>query len=258
VVPFSVKLPDVVDVGEHDGCIAIQEENQSSKSAGNGVALTFRTALRVAITVPGKIVKSLEFEGIKTSTSGKGTVVVTPTIQNTGNVSLDTKLRTELVPILGVSVTQDNGSYPILPRSKASWNLELKQPFWGGIYKARVQASYNADPNDGIGDTSGKTKTIASESSFVFVAPKPLALIIELAVIAAIAAAVYALYRRAKHTSHVRTSWHKYTVKDHDTIIKIAKHHDIGWKRLATANKLKAPYHLEPGQELKVPPKKGV
>jgi hypothetical protein len=257
-VPFTVTVPAQADVGEHNGCVAIQEEDQKSATTGNGVALTFRTAIRVAVTIPGKIVKSLDFIGVTASKNEAGSVVVVPTIRNTGNVSLDTQLKTELSPIFGTAVSQDNGSYPILPRSTASWNLEIKSPFWGGLYRAKVTAAYNADPAAGIGAKNPDLKTLSSKSSLVVITPKPLAAAVEAAVVLALAAAVWWLLRRQRRSRHVRSKWRTYTVKEHDTIVKIAQHHGVAWKQLASANKLKAPYHIEAGQELKVPPKKEV
>jgi hypothetical protein len=258
VVPFNVTLPSRVDVGEHDGCIAIQEEGQKSSTSGNGVALTFRTAIRVAVTVPGKITKSLQFESIKTGSAEGGNVVITPTIRNTGNVSLDTRLKSELTPILGVRTSQDNGSYPILPRSKASWNLELKRPFWGGLYKAKVSATYSTYPTSGLGVSKGAMKTISSTSGLLFVAPAPAALGIELLILALVAAGIAYLLRRRMHHRQVRRHWQSYTVKDGDTINKVAHRFDVSWKRLAKANKLRAPYTLESGRQLRVPPTENI
>jgi hypothetical protein len=208
----------------------------------------------VAVTVPGKIIKSLDFKSVKTGSITDKSVVVTPTIRNTGNVSLDTKLKTELVPVLGTKVTEDNGSYPILPRSSASWNLEVKRPFWGGLYKARVSATYNADPAAGIGDKNDDPKTITRTSSLVFIAPATGALVIELLVLLLIIVAAGWLLRGRMHHRHVRRHWQSYSVKDGDTINSIANRFGVSWKRLAKANKLRAPYTLETGRRLRVPP----
>ncbi len=254
-VPFTITVPNKADVGEHNGCIAIEDKTATApQQEQSGVVLGFRSAIRVAITIPGNIVKSLALSTVGIEHLQNGNVLVKPAATNKGNVSLDTDLTTYLRPVLGVSSTTKNGSYPVLPSSTASWNFEIESPFWGGWYRADVAATYNNDPTAGIGSKDTSSRTVSKQSSVFFVAPQPLALVIELAVILLLLLLLWALLRRAKHRSHVRRHWQTYTVVDGDNINKIATKTDVGWKKIAKANKLKAPYHLEPGQTLKIPP----
>jgi hypothetical protein len=251
VIPFTVTVPSNPSVGEHDGCIAIQTADQSKNGAKSGVVLSFRSAIRVAVTIPGKIVKALAIKSIETTTDDND-IVVTPTLKNTGNVSLDTKVKASLD---GFGSTGTSGSYPILPRSEASWNFTIKKPFWGGWYRAVVTATYNSTPSSGIGNSSGVDKTLVKKSGLFFIAPAPAAMVIDLVVLVALAVALWWILRGHMHKQRVKVEWETYKVKQNDTIVKVAEQHHVAWKRLAAANKLKAPYHLEPGQELKVPPR---
>lgn len=254
VVPFTVTVPAKVDVGEHDGCIAMQDSSSDNKSDKGGVVLSFRSAIRVAVTIPGKIVKQLQILSITTHRTDGGNIIVAPTLKNTGNVSLDTKLTSSLAPILGAGRSSNISTYPILPRSSASWNFELKRPFWGGLYHATVKATYSTDPASGLGAKGGNLKTISLSSGMFFIAPAAGALVIELIVLVLILAAAAWLLRQRIHHHKVRRHWESYTVKDGDTINKVAKRFDVSWKRLARANKLRAPYALETGRRLRVPP----
>jgi hypothetical protein len=254
VVPFTVTVPLKVDVGEHDGCIAIQEASQANASDKSGVVLSFRSAIRMAVTIPGKIVKKLSITNISTQPGNNNTVVITPAVRNEGNVSLDTTIRSSLQPLVGVGSVDTTGTYPILPRSSASWNLELKRPFWGGWYRATVAATYNSDPASSLGSKNGMRTTVRKTSHVLFVAPAPLALVIELLIILVIIGLIAWVLRRRRQYHHVRTRWSNYKVNDGDTIMVVARRHHVSWKRLARANKLRAPYHLEAGQTLRVPP----
>lgn len=259
VVPFTVTVPTNSSVGEHDGCIAVQDDSQTTKQTGqNGVVLGFRSAIRVAITIPGTIVKKLSILSVSATQNpqNKHNIIVTPTVKNGGNVSLDTQVKTTIQPVVGVGQSSTTGTYPILPQSEASWNFELKRPFWGGWYRATVYATYGANPTSGIGAKDSSRTTIVKSSSIFFASPQPIALLIELLVVGAVLIAVgYYLMRRRSH-HHVRRHWTSYTVKEGDTITTVAGKYEVSWKRLASANKLKAPYALQAGEKLKVPPTK--
>jgi tripartite-type tricarboxylate transporter receptor subunit TctC len=51
IIPFTIKAPANVSVGEHNGCILIQEKKESVKGQA-GVSLSVRTGIRLAITIP--------------------------------------------------------------------------------------------------------------------------------------------------------------------------------------------------------------
>ncbi len=255
-IPFTITAPDKVDVGEHNGCIAIEDASQKTdQTSQNGVVLGFRSAIRVAVTIPGKIVKSVAITSVDVTRLDNGNFRITPNLKNTGNVSLDTTLNTTLDPIVGDGPTQANGTFPVLADTTASWNFEFERPFWGGWYHARVSAVYNSDPETGLGAEGGQQKTISASSGLFFAPPKPLAFLIEVGLIGLIVAGVIWLFNRRTHKHHVKQHWTHYKVKTGDTIQDIAEKYDISWKKLATANKLKPPYTVKSGQDLKVPPK---
>lgn len=253
VVNFTVNVPPNADVGEHNGCITIQDKSMSTK-ASSGVILGFRSAIRVAVTVPGKIVKSLSLLRVQISGPTNGTYVVSPTAQNKGNVSLDTKITASLSPIVGQGTVASGGTYPVLPGSKSSWNLKVKRPFWGGFYRAKASATFSSDSAKSLGQSGGPTKTITKYSSVVFVTPQPLALAIELIILCLIVLLVLWLLRRRMASRQVKTRWQGYIVQPGDTIAKVAKAHQVSWKQLAKHNKVKPPYHLAAGTSIKIPP----
>lgn len=262
VVPFTVSVPNDknVSVGEHDGCIAIQTAAQTAKqSKQSGVLLSFRTATRVVVTVPGKIVKKLKVNQVAVKQPGNNKLTISPTITNAGNVSLDTNLRTKLLSVFGVSAaTAQNGTTPVLPKDSATRNFEVPQPFWGGFYRAQVDATYNANPASGLGQTNkSDEQTVSSTSSWFFVAPAPAALLIELAAVLVIAGLIYWFVRQRRRQTDVRQNWEDYKVKASDKLPALAESRGIAWKEVARANGLKAPYHLEKGQTIKLPPKQG-
>jgi hypothetical protein len=259
IIPFTVTVPktDKVDVGEHDGCITIQAASQTAKqSQQNGIVLSFRSAIRLVVTIPGKIIKKLTIDKVGITKNNDGSYQVTPVATNSGNVSLDTKLTINTVTMFGNSLaTIKEGTTPILPRTTASWNYKLKKPFWGGFYKAQVVATYNSNPNSELGvNTDATPVTITKSSSSFFVMPSPLALLIELAVLLGLIGVVVWFVRKKLHKKHVKKTWETYTMEEGDTLQRLAKEFNVPWKKIASVNKLKPPYELHKGQKLKLPP----
>jgi len=186
-IPFTITAPQNADVGEHNGCIAVQDASEdATKADDGGVLLSFRSAIRVAVTVPGKIIKKLTIDSVAVTSNDAGKLVVSPTVNNEGNVSLDTTLTTTIRSFFGTEQATSKSTYPVLSRSKASWNFELDKPFWGGWYTAEVTAAYSDDSNATLGQKDKTPKQVKRSSSYVFVAPQPAALAAELGILALI------------------------------------------------------------------------
>jgi hypothetical protein len=257
VVDFTITVPQNASTGEHSGCITIQEDKAPSAGSDGGIVLSFRSAIRVSITIPGDIVKAITVSGVKLNpkTDDAKQFTIQPTLTNTGNVSLDTEITTRLVSAFGTVASETTSTYPVLPRTSARWNFDVNRPFWGGWYRATVNATYNANVAEGIGQTGNEKKeTVKGASSYAFVTPSPLALLIEALVVVGFLATILVLVRRLRHRRVVKNHWSHHTVVENDSLQKIAKQYHVSWKRVASANKIRAPYHLEPGTKIKVPP----
>lgn len=258
VVDFTVTAPKNASTGEHGGCITIQEGKSPEASTGTGVVLSFRSAIRVAVTIPGDIVKAVSIGGVilKANTNDETQYTIQPSLTNSGNVSLDTEITSNLVSLFGIQTASRTSSYPLLPGSTARWDFDVDRPFWGGLYRADVIASYNSNTAESLGQTDkAETQTTSASSSFVFITPAPIALLIELLLLIGLVVLVVIAVRRLRHRKVVKKHWRHHTIVEGDSLQKIAKHYHVSWKKLATANKIRAPYHLEPGTKIKVPPR---
>jgi hypothetical protein len=249
-VNFSVTVPAHADVGEHNGCIAIQDVSAGTQQSQNGIALSFRSALRVAVTVPGTLVTKLQFVDVKTKSLSQEKLQVTPTVRNLGNVSLDTDLQVKLVNMFNAPVVSNGGKFPVLRQTTGKFNFELETPFWGGWYKRVTEARYAPLAQS---DTKPTPETLKTQSAWVFIMPQPLAALIELGVIVLAAAAIVAtIWRRYRHNQmHVRAMRH--TVSSDDDLQTIAQTYHVRWQKIAQLNKLKPPYALKPGTVIRVP-----
>lgn len=258
VVDFTITVPENASVGEHGGCITIMQANQQPSTTSGGIALSFRSAIRIAVTIPGDIVKAVNVSSVslEPNKGDDSKYIIKPGLTNSGNVSLDTKITSKLVSLFGVVSASTTSTYPVLPATSASWNFDVDRPFWGGFYRADVDATYNSNTSESLGQTSDASDeiTVSGQSGYVFITPSPLALAIELIILAAFLIALFLLGRRLTHRRTVKKHWRHHTVEEGESLQKIAKHYHVSWKKLATANRIRAPYHVEPGDKLKVPP----
>ena len=187
VVPFTINVPQNADVGEHNGCILIQEVKPETEGQ-KGMALAFRTGMRVAITIPGEIIKKLELVGFTTTKNKKGIIVLTPKVKNSGNVSVNPDVSIATHSILGANILRQGdklgGKYLVLRNDTSEWNFELKKPFWGGWYRSDLSVEYD----------NGQKEVRLTGSSPFFSWPTPKGLAIEIAIFLLLIGATYLLF----------------------------------------------------------------
>lgn len=254
MVPFTISVPATAGVGEHDGCIVMQEKIASNEQA-SGATLSFRTGLRVSITVPGDIVRSLRIADFSLTKRDDGIILLQPKVQNNGNVSIDADIKVRTSYPFNLGETEYGGQYPVLRGDTSALHFEMARPFWGGWHKAQLSVSYDPHSEAGVGVFSGKELTVLNSSNlWFFTVPSLPGLIIELTIVALFVTGLVLLMRRRAKAKWMRIAWLPYTVKAGDNLQKIAELHGISWKLLAKANNIKPPYAIRAKQKIKVPP----
>lgn len=251
VVNFEITAPDDASPGEHNACVVLQEKAESTLQSGIG--LSFRTAIRAAILVPGDIVKKITPTSINVEPKEKG-VAITAKVKSESNVSLDTTLKVSLKPVVHGSGESQSNTFPVLRGEEAEWNFELKRPFWGGFYKAGFVASYNADTSLTLGENgSGQLTEVAGPYKTIFIWPQPAALVVELLVLALLLFLIFLIPKKIIAKRRIKKSWVDYRVKAGETVTELAQRFGVKWKKLAKVNDLEAPYNLVPGSVIRVP-----
>lgn len=124
----------------------------------------------------------------------------------------------------------------------------------GGFYKAQTSISYNADTTAGIGEYVNESKKIRKDTEYFYMIPAWPAVAVEIAVPLFVIFCIVMLLHRKRRKRQVRTKWQQYTVKTGDTVVSLAAERKIKWKRIVKINNLKAPYLLQNGQQLLLPP----
>lgn len=251
IIPFSITTPKNVSIGEHNGCILVQETKQNKSDAG--VSLSLRSGIRVAVTVPGEVNRSLEFSDFLIEKK-KGSIYLMPSIKNTGNVSIDTQAAVKVSYFFGLTHKTFGGEFPVLRGEIYDFNFELKKPFWGGLYRAQATFDYDTSSGAGIGVTTGEKLTrIKSPSKWFFSAPTILGIVTEIIILVFILFIIALKRLQTKKKKWIKR-WNTYTVQKGDSLDSLAKHHKIHWDLLAEVNKIQPPYTIYEGQTLRIPP----
>jgi len=254
IVPFTISVPESADVGEHNGCVILQEKKTKTGDE-TGISLSFRTGIRTVITIPGELIRKLEIIGLTLAKKQNGNFTISPEVRNTGNVSIDSDISVITKYFFGLIHSRDSGEFPVLRGETSSWNFELPKPFWGGWYKTNFTVEYDSNSEAGVGIKSGEELTLlTSEPVWFFSVPTLGGLAIELLVLLFIVFAILLLWISRKRKKWVETSWTIYEIKQGDDINSLASRFNVSWKLIVKVNKLQAPYVLNPGQKIKLPP----
>lgn len=248
-VPFTIKMPDKVSPGEHNGCLVVQEKNQTPEKKAGGIALTTRTGIRVAITVPGDIKRELAFTGYEViRRQDRDGYILRTNIRNSGNVSIDADIKaTTRYPFWLLKYDETGGEFAVLPFTEAEFNFELEKPFWGLLYRSKPSLTYDADP----GKKVDKRKLTGSAVWF-WVWPHPVAAAVEILLVFGLVFGTRR-YRRYRGEEAEVAGWVKYRVKKGDTLQSIAKTRGTSVRLLAKANQVTRAYRPKARTSLKVP-----
>lgn len=245
VIPFTVNLPENASVGEHNGCILIQEIKEKVPGQA-GATLSVRTGLRVAITVPGQIIKNLSITSFTVDKNENGNWILIPQVTNSGNASVDASVKVVTKNIFGKIFQEHGGLYPILRGQTSTWNFELQPSFWGGWYRTQLVTTYQ--------DVENNEQILKSDRENFFIAPSSLALMIYIGILLMVISSVFYIVIKKQTLKKIYTTWDDYVIMQGDDLMSLANQCNVPWKKFARINRISPPYVLIPGQTIKIPP----
>ncbi|MDN5819591.1 MAG: LysM peptidoglycan-binding domain-containing protein [bacterium] len=254
-IDFTVTVPQKADVGEHNSCLTLQSDE--GESAGPGLHLRMRQAVRMAITIPGDLHRDLSIDSFSSSTK-QGLAEYSMTVANKGNVSADVNMQVSLQTIFGREVDKVSGEYPVLPNENLSQNIASSfRPMFGGIYQAQPSISY--DKRLGIYGTQNpndkQIETKTGDSLKVLLLPTVAGWLIIIGLICAIVAAIWISVDKYQRDRSIKARLKNYTVKSGDSLQTLADESGTKWRDIARVNKISAPYTLKTGDVIKLPSK---
>ena len=263
-IGFTVTVPQRVDVGEHNGCIAVQRVDDEAQSvSGGAIQLKTRQAVRMAVTIPGDIHRKVgidSFQRIKTENLPQFDI----NLINSGNVSADVDINIETKDMFGNVVYSNGGQYVSIGNSKLRLLFDdTEQPFWGGYFTSKASIAY--DKRAGVYGTLDKNQLVYEESKPVsyFVWPSIWAIILGVsALLFLVGVFMWLRQQKGQAKSSAKQSlskpaavWSRYTVKQGDTIASLARKYGTTASKIATINKISTSADLKPGQSIYIPKK---
>lgn len=251
-VPFTVTVPSDVGVGEHNGCIFVQEKR--SNSTQQGISLSVRSGVRVFLTVPGDITHDIQIKSFSYRPGNEGQTILHPAVQNSGNASVEADVQVLTKNIFGVVVKQHGGNYTITRGSTGEWNFELPKQWWGGKFRSSLAVTYYPDPAAEPGKPAGAAKTLTGPTLSYWLMPSLGAWLVYGGIVLLIIVILLLFWLARKRRHLVKKTWKLYTVKRGETVQGLAKRWNISWQLLAKVNRLKAPYELNAGTKIQAPP----
>ncbi|MEK7583970.1 MAG: LysM domain-containing protein [Patescibacteria group bacterium] len=242
VIPFIIRIPEDVSVGEHTGGIMVQKA-EVDESAGAGIKLTTRLGVRIYEIVPGEIMRDLaitKFE--KKYLADKHSYIFSVGVRNEGNVSQDFTVTYSFSNALfGIGDAIVERSMQVLRDDELVSNLEWQPPKIGWV-RAQAVVRYEDD---------GQSVNLQSGTLTVLIIPW-----LELGILAGavlILLTALLLLRRSRARLRDHTGWKPYIVRKGDAIQDLAGTQGVGWQKIALVNKIRPPYVLTGGQEILLP-----
>lgn len=144
-IKFTIKVPENAEVGDHMGAIIIQSKELPGAVEVTGLRIATRVGARMYITIPGDMVRELEFTEFTWKTI-KGKITFYLTFVNKGNVRISPKGNIEIKNIFGkaagkTEITQRE----VFPKNTIILPIELKEALGIGKFSALASVSYDAN-----------------------------------------------------------------------------------------------------------------
>ena len=176
LVDFTVKVPNKVDVGEHNACIVVQRKNTQPVATG-GVQIQTRQAIRMAIVVPGDIHRDVTIDKFDIKNEN-GSQLYEIALKNSGNVSADVDIKLVVKDAAGNIVYKNGGVNATIANETRQFRYDSNlAPFWGGKYKVELSISYKKKAGEwGISQDQNELITKTAEPKELFFWPSTTAL----------------------------------------------------------------------------------
>ncbi len=173
-IKFTIKVPENVEVGDHMGAIIAQDKEIPEAEEGTGMRIVTRVGARIYLTVPGELIKKLEFEKFTWKLEDRQ-VTFYLDLANKGNVRLSPKGEIEIKNIFGKVIDKiEITEREVFPRSTIIVPIKWeKRPFFGK-FTAMATVTYDVD------------KTLTQKVTFWIFPPKKTLLLFGLLVFAGI------------------------------------------------------------------------
>lgn len=236
-VPFTITIPTSASPGEYTGGLMIQNQLPKPDPSQTGIQLTTRVGVRIYETVPGSVIRDLQISAFSITPAKQfGWYTITLGVKNLSSVSIDHQSRIAVRNRLTGKTQIIERPGQALHDDELIINFPLRRPYIGWW---DLQAAVRYEGTTGpVTLSSARLQAMVVDPSFWII----LAAVVLLGVGGL-------LWRRRRRNIPLQI----YTVTAGDDLSSIARRYKTSWKRIASLNRLAAPYDLSRGQRLKIP-----
>ncbi len=258
-VNFKVRVPEDIDVGDHMGTLFAQARSVKSQTKGTGMSINVRNGVRVYMTVPGEIDRTLIIDKIRHYVVPfwklfTKKLIFAITFRNEGNVTLKPEVDITVRGLFGEVGEQTGAQYVKLRRGQT----QVGQKEW--IRRAPYFGRFVADFAIHLGErkqiNEDGTETMLPDeiinARYVFWV-LPWIEIIYLAIIIFLLYLLRSLWLYLVIVRRLKTKTKLYTAVKNDTLTKIASKFGVDPRVLAKFNMMRWPYEVRAGDRLLIP-----
>lgn len=251
IVPFTIKVPEDAEPGDHAAAIAVKLKD--TRQNVGGMKIVTRVGCRVYLTIAGEVKIDLRVIKILHEYLGEGKLRFSVVFDNKGNIRHEPVAKVHLR-----SLFKDYGTMEkvrlgtIFPGNIGTGTFLWKDKVpWLGRFVADFEITYKDNRTLFSEDvTPGQTFTINKRYVFWILPYRGIAYVL-LVLLLLIVIRLAWQWLIVAHRRRVPTF--VYTVKEGDTLTKISQETGIPAKKIAKFNLLTWPYDLEPGEKLLIP-----
>lgn len=266
-VPFTISIPENIDVGEHAGGIIIEPILPPVKAEGSVMIIKTSVCVRIYETVPGEVTKKVKLVSFVLNSDEKN-YIPTLKVKNESNISILSSvemkmsgfgLKRKVKNEVSTSPEEASGKVTLADRlnifkeqrqsgnNKLSTGAEvtIRQFFpktYFGHFNFQAELAYDGN--------SGR-EILKTQKISIWVIPwRDLIILAIILVVLAVIISTWLILRRRRYSTK---GWKLYTVALGDDLTSLADKYNLAWKVLAKVNKIKKPYILKVGQVVLVP-----
>jgi flagellar basal body-associated protein FliL len=252
-IPFTITLPENVEVGDHMGGIIIQEISRGPAGIakeGMTMSIITRVGVRIYLTVPGERIDKLNIENfeyffvsqpagfIKTFLKLNYLTQFILDLKNEGNTRIEPDVKIKIKNIFGKTIEEIGGELGmVFPKKSTNIFLKWEKPLFFGRYTAEATVTYS------------DTQEPAVEKIVFWAIPYKVLIVLGSLIILGVLLRLILLY-------FIELSKEKmliYSLSNKETIQEVAEKFKVNWSKLARINNIKKPYTIKKGQKLFIP-----
>lgn len=199
-VPFSISVPADAPSGDHAGgvvtSLTVRPDSSADTASGTAVAIERRLGTRIHVRVDGEMRPELTFRSMSATYSGTlnpfapGEMVLSYTVENTGNVRVRARRSATVKPSIGPAVSAEAADMAeLLPGN----SYELTQTVTGVWPLASTSSEVELQPYEPTGAALDQAPAAAIARTSVSLVPWPQLILLAVMVVLV----VWSLTRRA-------------------------------------------------------------